>query len=69
MLKDKWFRIGLIGAVLGGLCCFTPLAVLAVTAAGPRAGTMGGDANAFPILFNGMGLIITSINRLPQKKG
>lgn len=68
MLSDKWFRIGMIAAVLGGLCCFTPLAVVAMTAIGLGAYTIWIDAVAMPLLLIGMGILIASILRLRQSK-
>jgi mercuric ion transport protein len=34
MSKNSLFRIGIIGTVLAALCCFTPLLVVVLTAAG-----------------------------------
>ncbi len=68
MLSDKWFRIGLIAAVLGGLCCFTPLAVVSLSAVGLGAYVLWIDAVAMPILLIGMGILIASILRVRQGK-
>ena len=44
------FRIGAIGAVLSALCCFTPLAVISLTALGMGAAVSYLDRVLWPLM-------------------
>ncbi len=68
MLRDRWFRIGLLGAIFGAACCFTPLAVIALSAIGLSAYISWIDTVALPILLIGMGILIASTIGLYQSK-
>lgn len=68
MLKDRWLKIGLIGTIVAAVCCFTPLAVLALGAIGLGAYTMWLDPVVFPALIVFCGIAIASIIRLAQVK-
>ncbi len=68
MLRDKWLRIGALAALIGGLCCFTPLAVMGLTAAGLAAYTIWIDAVAMPLLIVGLGIVVASFVRLRQNR-
>lgn len=66
MLRDKWFRIGAIAAVIGALCCFTPLAVMVMGGLGLAAYAIWIDAVAMPLLLGGVGILVASFIRLRQ---
>lgn len=66
MLRDRWLRIGALAALIGGLCCLTPLAVIAMTALGLAAHTIWIDAVAVPLLIVGSGIVVASLIRLSQ---
>jgi len=68
MLRDKWLRIGAVAALIGGLCCLTPLAVMALSAAGLAAYTIWIDAVAVPLLIVGAGIVVASFIRLRQNR-
>jgi mercuric ion transport protein len=54
--RDRWFAVGVIGAVLSCLACLTPLAVLALGAVGLGALTGHLDAILLPVLVVFAGL-------------
>jgi len=57
----KVMKYGILASLLAALCCFTPLLVVAFTAAG-LSGLIGGiDYIAFPALFAGLGLITQAL--------
>ncbi len=66
MRRDTWLRIGAIAALIGGVCCLTPLAVIAMTAMGLAAHTIWIDAVAVPLLIAGSGIVVASLIRLRQ---
>ncbi len=66
MRRDTWLRIGAIAALIGGVCCLTPLAVIAMTALGLAAYTIWIDAVAVPLLIAGSGIVVASLIRLRQ---
>lgn len=68
MLRDRWFRIGLLGAVIGGLCCFTPLAVVLMGALGLAAYAVWIDVVAMPLFLAGVGIFVASFIRIRQHK-
>lgn len=68
MLRDKWFRIGAVSALIGGLCCLTPLAVIALGAVGLAGYAIWIDALAVPLLVVGVGIVVASYIRLRQNK-
>lgn len=51
MWRDRWFAIGVIGAVLSCLACLTPVAVLALGAVGLGALTGHLDLIFLPVLL------------------
>lgn len=68
MLRDKWLRIGATSALIGGLCCLTPLGVVALGAMGLGSYAMWIDPVAFPLLIGGAGIVVASLIRLGQNK-
>ena len=68
MLRDRWFRIGAAAAVIGALCCLTPLAVLLMGVVGLASYTIWIDVVAVPLLIVGIGILIASYIRLRQSK-
>jgi len=68
MLRDKWLRIGAVAALIGGLCCLTPLAVTLLSVAGLAAYTIWIDAVAVPLLIVGVGIVVASFIRLRQNR-
>ena len=68
MLRDKWLRIGALAALIGGVCCLTPLAVVALGAAGLAGYAIWIDAVAVPLLIVGTGIVVASFIRLRQNK-
>lgn len=68
MLRDRWFLIGLCAAVIGGLCCFTLVAVSGLTALGFAAYVGWIDVVAIPLFVIGVGVLVVSIIRLRQSK-
>ncbi len=66
MLRDTWLGIGAVAALIGAICCFTPLAVIAMTALGLAAYTIWIDAVAVPLLIIGTGILVASLIRLRQ---
>lgn len=67
MLGDKWFRIGLIGTIFAALCCFTPLAVMALGAVGLGAYVGWLDPVILPALLVFGGILIAAIIRAKQR--
>lgn len=68
MLRDRWFLIGLCAAVIGGLCCFTLIAVSALSALGLAAYVVWIDVVAMPLFIMGLGIVVASFIRLRQSK-
>lgn len=53
----KAFNTGLVGAVIGALCCFTPLLVILFGFAGISAWLGWVDYILFPLMFASMGVV------------
>ncbi len=51
MWRDRWFAVGVIGAALSCLACFTPLAVPALGALGLGAWAGHLDVMLWPVLI------------------
>ena len=58
MWRDRWFAVGVIGAVLSCLVCLTPLAVLALGAVGLGTWTGHLDVVLLPVLVVFVGLAL-----------
>ena len=56
MWRDRWFAVGVIGAVLSCLACLTPLAILGLGAVGLGAWTGHLDVILLPVLLVFAGL-------------
>ena len=57
MWRDRWFAVGIIGAVVSCLACLTPVAVIALGAIGLGAWTGHLDVVLLPVLAAFMGLV------------
>jgi mercuric ion transport protein len=57
MRSDRWFALGIIGAVLSCLACLTPAAVIALGAIGFGAWAGHLDAILLPVFIGFVGLI------------
>jgi len=57
MGRDRWFAVGVIGAVLSCLACLTPAAVIALGAVGLGAWAGHLDAVLLPVLVGFVALI------------
>ncbi len=68
MLRDRWFLIGLGAAVIGGLCCFTLVAVSGLTALGLATFVGWIDVVAMPLFLIGVVILVASFIRLRQSK-
>lgn len=68
MFTDKWFRIGLAGSIFAAICCFTPVAALAMGAIGLGAYVVWVDAVLFPMLLVFVGILVAAIIRQAQSK-
>jgi mercuric ion transport protein len=55
--RDRWFTLGIIGALLSCLACLTPLAVLLLGALGLGALSGHLDAILVPVLLLFAGLV------------
>jgi mercuric ion transport protein len=60
MWRDRWFALGVIGALLTCLACLTPLAVLALGAIGLGAWTGRLDVALLPLL---VGFVALAVHR------
>jgi mercuric ion transport protein len=58
MRRDRWFAVGVIGALLSCLVCVTPLAVLGLGAVGLGAWAGHLDAILLPVLVVFAGLAV-----------
>ncbi|MBL4739644.1 MAG: mercury resistance system transport protein MerF [Sneathiella sp.] len=56
MADKKTLRAGIIGTIIGAICCFTPLLVLLLGAAGLSAWLGWVDYALFPIMYASMGV-------------
>ncbi|PTX54969.1 mercuric ion transport protein [Litoreibacter ponti] len=68
MLKDRGFRIGLIGSVVAAICCFTPLLVITLTSLGLGAYTIWIDPIVVPALIVFGGILVASAIRVAQAR-
>lgn len=68
MWADRWFRIGLFGTIIAAICCFTPVAVLALGAIGLGAYSIWLDPVVFPALIVFGGILAASVIRAFQAK-
>ena len=57
MWRDRWFALGIVGAVVICLACLTPAAVIALGAIGLGAWAGHLDAILLPVLIGFVGLI------------
>ena len=57
MWRDRWFALGIVGAIVSCLACLTPVAVIALGAIGLGAWTGHLDAVLLPVLAGFVGLI------------
>tara|TARA_R110002153_G_scaffold200366_2_gene353722 strand:- start:1895 stop:2293 length:399 start_codon:yes stop_codon:yes gene_type:complete len=55
--SNKLLTTGVVGALIAAVCCFTPLLVIGLTAAGFSALVGGIDYVVFPIMFASLGLV------------
>ena len=55
--SNKSLTTGILGALIAAVCCFTPLLVIGLTAAGFSALVGGIDYVVFPIMFASLGLV------------
>ena len=58
MWRDRWFAVGVIGAVLSCLACLTPLAVLGLGTVGLGAWTGHLDVVLLPVLLVFVGIAV-----------
>ena len=68
MLKDKWFRTGLVGSVIAAVCCFTPLLVWLLGLLGLSALVPLLDFVLLPALLICIGILVGAILRLRKKR-
>lgn len=59
--KDPLLKVGIVGAVIAALCCFTPLLVVLLGAAGLAAVVGWLDYALFPLLFASLGIIAQAL--------
>ena len=57
MWRDRWFALGIVGAIVSCLACLTPVAVIALGAIGLGAWTGHLDAILLPMLAGFAGLV------------
>ena len=57
MWRDRWFALGIVGAVVGCLACLTPAVVIALGAIGLGAWTGHLDAVLLPVIAGFVGLV------------
>lgn len=63
-MSPKWFRAGIIGAVIAVICCVTPLAVVVLGALGLSAFAVWIDVIAVPaVLIFGTIAIVAYVKR------
>ncbi len=68
--KDrKLLRLGYLGATVAALCCFTPLLVVILGAAGLSVVVGGLDFLLFPALFTSLGVIAQALYLRSGGKG
>lgn len=60
-MHDRTVRLGVIGAVIVALCCFTPLLVVLATAIGIGWAIAYSDAVLLPALFFFVGLTVYAL--------
>ena len=63
MLRDRWFQVGLVGAIVAAVCCFTPLAVIVLGALGLAAYAFWLDLVLLPALIMFVGICLWSFMR------
>lgn len=69
-VKDRQLvRLGLLGAIVAAFCCFTPVLVLILGAAGLSAIVGGLDYLLFPALFASLGVISQALYLRSGRKG
>ena len=63
MLKDRWFRLGLITGIVAAVCCFTPLAVGLLGVLGLGAFAVWLDVILLPVLAGSIALCVWAVLR------
>jgi len=58
MWRDRWFALGIVGAIASCLACFTPTAVIVLGAIGLGAWSGRLDAILLPVLVAFLGLAV-----------
>ncbi len=59
--SDALLKTGLIGAVIAAICCFTPVLVVLLGAAGLAAAVGWLDYALFPLMFASLGVIAQAL--------
>jgi uncharacterized membrane protein len=62
-------KTGIIGTLVAAACCFTPLAVIALTGIGLTAALGGIDYVVFPIMFASLGLVAYAVYLQAGRRG
>jgi len=66
---DKQIKTGIFGSILAALCCFTPVLVFLLGAAGLSAWLGWVDYVLFPLMFASMGLLAHALYLKSGKMG
>jgi mercuric ion transport protein len=61
--RDRWFAVGVLGALLTCLACLTPVAVLVLAAIGLGAWTSRLDVALIPLLIGFVALAVYRYRR------
>jgi len=67
-LKNKYAKVGFWGTIVAALCCFTPLLVWGMAAAGLAAFTAYLDYVLLPMLFISLALFLFGYNQYQKSK-
>ena len=68
MKDDKLLKTGIIGTVTMAICCFTPVLVIAMGAAGLGAYVSGLDWVLFPLMGLSLCLIVVALIKRQKRK-
>lgn len=66
--QNKLVRYGSLGALIAALCCFTPLLVVGLAAAGLAGLTAYLDFVLLPVLFASIGVVALGIRQSQRRR-
>jgi len=67
MAKNRFFKFGLVATIATAVCCFTPVLVWTLAAAGLSAWAAGLDWVLLPLLAASLTMLLTGIYRQHRK--